>query len=152
MYVEQKKYMKTILEHMKAEHKEVVTLYQDFLLAKNHKESVRLFEKFRINLISHLKLEEESLSPAFNKRLGLDEETSQITNVLKHDHFEIIKLLNALNLAINSESAEDIEYIKNHFIRALEKHHKREEELQYDVFNTIFSKEEWGQILKNKQH
>lgn len=141
--------MRTISEYMRLEHKHLLALYEGFVQATSREDIQHSFKNFSTALRSHIRLEEEYLSPSFNKHLGTDKEKDQTTHILIDDHIKITKLLNNLKIALDVGDAQRIAYAEKHFIRALEKHHKREEELHYTLFDTIFSEKEWLDILSH---
>lgn len=141
--------MRTISEHMRLEHGYLYNEWTDFLSAKNKDESKKLLKKFNDRLLAHMKLEDGDMSPTFNKALGIEKGVGLAT-LISRDHEQIVKLLNRVQEALDTDDSKKTTEAENHFIRALMKHHKKEEELLYDLFDIMISKKDWEAILEGK--
>lgn len=75
--------MKKISEFMKQEHLRLDTLWEDFSREETKEERALIFQTFSDKLLAHLAIEDEVLSPIFNKHLGVEKGQ---TTVIKEDH------------------------------------------------------------------
>jgi hemerythrin-like domain-containing protein len=141
--------MRTISEHMKIEHMHLQNLWDDFCDEKEPHDSLILFALFKESLLSHMKLEEGKLSPTFNKCLGIDEHTGQ-ASVMNKDHSNILKILNKVESDIKLGDVNRISISKQYFTNALVKHHTKEEDMLYNLFDTIITKKDWADILQGR--
>lgn len=134
---------------MRMEHAHLDKLWADFSIETDDIKAKTRFNKFRKSLLKHIKLEDDVLSPILSKRLFIEKETGP-SAVSYHDHENIIKLLYKLNVAFNSNDEKLIEYTKTHFKHALEKHLNREDEMNYPLFDTFISQQDWKEILSKR--
>jgi hypothetical protein len=141
--------MRTISEHMKIEHIHLQNLWDDFCNEKEPHNSLLLFTQFKESLLAHMKLEEGNLSPTFNKCLGIEKHAGQAV-VIDKDHSNILKILNKVESDIKLGNIDTISISKNYFTNALVKHHKKEEEMLYNLFDTIITKKDWADILEGR--
>lgn len=127
------------------EHEYLRTLWDDFFIEKDKETSKKLFKKFRRELLKHTQIEDEVLSPLFNKHLGIEKGQ---TTVMKEDHEKLMILLEKVRNTLDTHNEIEFIYKKNHFKRALIKHHKREISMQYPLFDIFILQNEWEEILQ----
>jgi hemerythrin-like domain-containing protein len=130
---------------MRLEHEHLDKLWYDFSVEENDEESKKLFKTFTVYLLKHMSLEDEILAPIFNKYLGIEEGQ---TTVMKEDHKKLLKLLEKVKNSLESKTTEKATYNKTHFGRALMKHHKREDVMQYPLFDNFISQKDWEEISR----
>jgi iron-sulfur cluster repair protein YtfE (RIC family) len=141
--------MRTISEHMKIEHAHLQKLWDDFCNEEDLNYSPPLFVRFKESLLSHMKLEEGNLSPTFNKCLGIDEHAGQAM-AINRDHSNILKILNKVESDMKSGDMNTLSMSKKNFTHALVKHHTKEEDMLYNLFDTIITKKDWADILQGR--
>lgn len=141
--------MKTISEFMELEHLNLNKQWEDFATEKNKEKSKELLLKFSNSLLKHIRLEDGALSPTFNRYLGIEKGMSP-TATMSSDHKNLIKLLDKVKVADDSDDIGACTYAKTHFGRALINHEKREEKLHYVIFEKLISKGEWEGILNGE--
>lgn len=134
---------------MRLEHELLCDTWTRFLSEKDKECSKKLLHIFKESLLTHMKLEEGNISPAFNKALKIDKNVGPVS-ALSNDHFQIIKLLGRVEMSLDTNNEEELLYNKNHFIRALTKHHKKEEEQLYNLFDIVITKKDWEEMLKGR--
>ena len=141
--------MRTISDHMKIEHAHLQNLWNDFCNEEDQHYSLPLFIRFKESLLSHMKLEEGKLSPMFNRCLGIDENTGQAIAV-NRDHSNILKILNKVEADLKLGDVKTLSLSKQNFTNAIVKHHTKEEEMLYNLFDTIITKKDWAEILQGR--
>lgn len=144
--------MKTILEFMELEHRNLVKQWRDFLVEKDKKKSKELLVRFTDSLLRHIHLEDGALSPTFNSYLKIEKGTGP-TAVMNSEHVDLLKLLDRVKAANDADDMGVLTYAANHFERALLQHQEREEKTHYVFFDKIISqkdREEWEDILNGK--
>lgn len=143
--------MKKISELMKLEHSYLDSVWRDFLSEKSNKEkSKKILEKFSSGLLNHIRFEDEVLAPIFSKHLGITKKEGP-SNVMYHDHSNIIRLLDKIKIDSDSSDVKKYEYDLIHFRRALTKHHEREEILHYPLFDNFISSKDWKEISNGRK-
>lgn len=131
---------------MKLEHAHLDKLWAEFSVEDDKEMSRKLFKKFSKNLLKHIKLEDDILLPILNNKLVIEKETGP-SAVSYHDHTNLVKLLQKLETALGSNDKKLLEYTKTHFKNALGKHLGREDQMNYPLFDTFISLEDWKKII-----
>lgn len=136
---------------MKLEHAHLDKLWADLETEQNKKKSKRILRKFSDDLFTHIKLEDEIISPIFNKYLGIEKGKGP-TTVMSSDHEKIAQLLGKVKVAKEKEDEKQLTQLMTHFRRALTSHHEKETKMQYPLFDNIISPRDWEKILEKKYH
>ena len=136
--------VKKISEFMREDHKELDTLWESFASENNKERALIHFEKFKEKLLKHTKLEDETLSPIFNKYLGIRQGQ---TTLISEDHADLFNLLEKIKSSFDSNNTSELSYNKKHFRRLVIKHQDRENLTHYVLFDKIIPQKDWEEIL-----
>lgn len=142
-----KRKLPAISKFMDADHAHLNNLLDEFLNEKNNVgQSLKLFKKFQRHLMRHEKLEDNFLFPRLNGYLGLDKHLGP-TALAQRDHVNIIKLMKLIQGAGKSKNFKKMKAMGQHLQRAINKHLRREQKIQYSICDSFISRTEWEQIL-----
>jgi iron-sulfur cluster repair protein YtfE (RIC family) len=86
--------------------------------------------EFRAALESHMKIEEEVLFPAFEQATGM---TSGPTAVMRGEHQQMLKALDAMNAARLAGDTQRFESLARSFMGVLDAHSAKEENILYPM-------------------
>jgi len=137
-----------ISDFMNNDHAHIDQLWADFLAQKNNAaEAKKSFQKYYNYLTKHIDLENNELYPRFDRFIGFEPGNGP-TTILKHDHSVIGKLLNEIRLACETNDSHHIDYLCEHFQKAMASHRERENQLEYPLLDRIISQEEWQKIMQ----
>lgn len=134
---------------MELEHLRLQKQWEDFSAEGNRTKARKFLLRFQGNLLHHIQLEDGALSPTFNKYLKIERGTGP-SGTMSSDHDDVVKLFGKVMAAFDADDPEKLSYAKNHFERALIKHHRREEETHYVFFDKVIEEKEWNNILKGE--
>lgn len=127
---------------MDADHAYLDKLLAAFLSAEDDSEvAADLFFQFSQHIRLHIELENEFLFPRFEKYLHFSGGVGP-TAKLYRDHDNILKLLDEVELVLQSGRENNIRDAKKHLHRFLDEHRRRENETQYPVCDTFVSEKE----------
>ncbi|HUT21978.1 MAG TPA: hemerythrin domain-containing protein [Candidatus Bipolaricaulota bacterium] len=139
--------MGLIGDFMDADHEFLDKLWLEFLKedVENDNASV-LFKRFQKYISMHISLEDNFLFPRFDEHFGFENETGP-TTVAHRDHGNIIKLMDMIKENFLNDDVENSKVNGRHLHEALEKHRRRELEIQYKLLDDFISSKEWREAL-----
>jgi iron-sulfur cluster repair protein YtfE (RIC family) len=139
--------MNFISTFVEAEHARLDQLLNDFLaeLKDINKASI-LFQQFNMQLLLHMKLEDDYLFPRLSEYLEMDTD-SGLAQRARQDHLVIRRLVSFVEEACQLNELKKIVVSARNLQQSLIRHHAREKELQYPVSDHFIPREEWDLIL-----
>lgn len=142
--------MQKISEFMIDDHKYLDQILFQFLNEKDFNESQKIFQKFKLHLEKHFRMEDEILFPLFYKHLGIEKDTKFIIK-RNDEHKVIFKLLDMLVYFLNTKNNEQFISTGDHFKNFFSKHQERENTIEYSLYNNFISvsNEDWQKMVKS---
>jgi hemerythrin len=140
--------MKDVLKLMDQDHKELVTLFEQFLsrIKNNSDQSVEVFTKFKQNLLKHFQWEENILFPLFEERTG--QEGLDTTFVLKNEHVQINTMfMNKIETILIEKKYSEITFLAIGLEEMLTMHRNFETDIFYPWFDDSLDNAERQRVL-----
>lgn len=127
----------TVMEYLMTDHRRldgIMETCRDLAAAGNMSAAASKFTEFRKGLMRHIKIEEGLLFPEFETATGLDR-SSGPTGVMRHEHAEIIRLLDLIQDVFESDkpAAAEFESLRSAVAALLSEHNGKEERILYPM-------------------
>ncbi|MEK7159795.1 MAG: hypothetical protein AAB575_00815 [Patescibacteria group bacterium] len=113
---------------------------------KNIDQAIVLLQRFKTQLLLHMRLEDEYLFPRLSEYLEMDTD-SGLAQKAYQDHAVILRLVSFVEEACRMNELKKIVVSAKNLQQSLDRHHKRESELQYPVSDRFIQRKEWDLIL-----
>jgi hemerythrin-like domain-containing protein len=88
------------------------------------------FAKLRDDMHLHFRIEEDVLFTAFEKKTGM---TSGPTQVMRHEHNQIIELLKQLEAALQKKNGDEFGGVAETLLIMMQQHNMKEEKILYPM-------------------
>ena len=129
--------LETVMDYLMTDHRRLDGLMEtcrDLAVAGNMKGAGSKFIEFRKGLMRHIKIEEGLLFPEFESATGLDK-SSGPTGVMRHEHAEIIRLLDLIQDVFESAqpASSEFESLRSAVVALLHEHNDKEERILYPM-------------------
>lgn len=127
----------TVMDYLMTDHRRLDGIMEScraLAAAGNMKGAGSRFMDFRKGLMRHIKIEEGLLFPEFEAATGLDR-SSGPTGVMRHEHAEIIRLLDLIQDVFESAQpvASEFESLRSAVAALLAEHNGKEERILYPM-------------------
>ena len=127
----------TVMDYLMTDHRRldgIMETCRDLAASGNMKGAASTFIEFRKGLLRHIKIEEGLLFPEFELATGLHK-SSGPTGVMRHEHAEIIRLLDLIQDVFDSEKpdASEFDSLRAAVVALLGEHNGKEERILYPM-------------------
>jgi len=132
--------MKTIAEHMTADHKACdneFAVAEEAALSDNWGEAEAAFNTFRDDMMRHFRMEEEVLFPALVSAGG----PSGPVHIMRMEHTQIKGLLEQMAAAVTQKNAQEYGGLSETLLIAMQQHNNKEENILYPIADQILANE-----------
>lgn len=127
----------TVMDYLMTDHRRLDGIMEncrDLAASGNMSGAGAKFIEFRKGLLRHIKIEEGLLFPEFELATGLDKRSGP-TGVMRHEHAEIIRLLDLIQDVFESDqpAASEFESLRSAVVALLQEHNGKEERILYPM-------------------
>jgi uncharacterized protein (DUF2249 family) len=143
---------RTITDFFQTDHRRLDAIYESFreaLKEERWEEASRSFREFSLGLKRHIRIEEEILFPAFERKTGMKD--SGPTFVMRMEHVEIKELLDKVLHAADGKDVKRASDDSCSLTNILAEHNMKEEHILYPESDSSLSDAERAMVLKKAQ-
>ena len=142
----------SVTAYLQADHKRLdglMNITRASVEAGDMEGATRYFSEFRAGLMRHIKIEEGLVFPEFEDATGLERSTGP-TGVMRHEHAEIIRLLDLIRDLFSGEQAIAVEFerLRGALVAVLRAHNEKEERIVYPMTDRMVPQERLQGLLE----